>query len=93
MVVGNGHPASGVLQIERMTEEHVPSCAGIMLLVPKGVWQGSDKRDVLLGFFARGTTTHCTTTTTHPKIIHGDESDLCQYHDNDRAPAMLASDH
>ena len=41
-----------------MTEEHVLYCAGIMLFVPKGVWQGSEKNDLLLGFFARGITKH-----------------------------------
>ena len=61
LVAANEHPAIHVLQIERMTEEHRLYCD--MLLFPNGVWQGSDngrkKREVLLGFFAKGTTKHC----------------------------------
>ena len=41
LVAGTAQPAIGVLQIERMTEEHAHALLSDML-VPHGVWQGSE---------------------------------------------------
>ena len=82
LVAANEHPAIRVLQIERMTEEHMPYIV-ICYCFPRAFGRArtmAEKGDVLLGFFARGTTKHCELVGRRiPKIIHGDETDRCQY--------------
>ena len=82
LVAGKEHPAIGVLQIERMTKEHIPYCAGIMLF----------GRARTRATYCWGSLREAPRNTVYywddaSRKLHGDETDLCQYHhDNDRHP-------